>query len=281
MRGTIEVITPEIAKEYLKHNRKNRKVKPKTVETYARDMARDAFITTHQGIAFDTDGELLDGQHRLLAIVVSGKPVTMMVSRDVPKEAIAVTDRGVTRSIYDVMSIGANDAESNGEYKALTNQKTISALSQLVDCNYKQGAIKSGVNDVVRLFKEFSDATTSVYNEIITKVGASARAPMVSAAIAAVQCGVPVDAVSKFFYIFFKDDVSGCDDYNIQAVLNWKRQVDAAKINRVSINRRKLYLGTQNAIYHFVNNTNVQRIVTPAECRYDVEDKIKRALCIS
>lgn len=281
MDGTIEVITPEIAKEYLKHNRKNRTVMPKTVETYARDISRGAFVTTHQGIAFDTDGELLDGQHRLLAIIVANKPATMMVPRDVPKEAALVTDRGVTRSIRNVVTIESHYSDNPNTYKALSNQKIISALSQLVKCNCRKRTIKSGVNDIKCLFNEFSDATTNVYDEIVSKFGMLPRAPMISAAIAAVQCGVPVDALIKFFYIFFKDDVSGCDNYNVQAVLNWRRQVDTAKMNKVTIDARKLYLGTQNAIYHFVNNTDVSRVVVPAEFRYNVEDNIKRALNIA
>lgn len=272
----IENITPEIAKEYLKLNRRNRKVKPKTVESYARDILRGKFMTTHQGIAFDEEGKLLDGQHRLLAVVMSKKPVVMMVTRGIPKDATFSVDRGITRSVQDVFSIEHRDITSAND--AITNQKIISGLSQLVDCNYARGRMKLNTEDIRGLYEEFQSAADSIFDNVVSKVGASIRAPMVSAAIAAVQCGVDIDAVSKFFYIFFKDDVSGCENYNIQAVLNWKRQVDAAKMNKVSIDRRKLYLGTQNAIYHFVNNTDVSRIVAPADYRYNVEEKIKHAL---
>ena len=37
-------------------------------------------MTTHQGIAFDENGVLQDGQHRLCAIVSANKPVDMMVT---------------------------------------------------------------------------------------------------------------------------------------------------------------------------------------------------------
>lgn len=279
MEITIENITPDIAKEYLRQNKKNRKVKPKTVESYARDIIRGNFITTHQGIGFDENGELFDGQHRLLAIVMANKSATMMVARGVPKEAISVVDRGVTRSIRDVIQIESSMDESIHN-NILGNQKIISGLSQLVDCNYKRGQMRLNTEDIKKLYEEFSDSVSDVYYNVVTKAGASARAPMISAAIAAASYGVNMDAISKFFYIFFKDDITGCDNYNVHAALNWKRQIDNAKVNKVSMDRRRLYLGTQNAIYHFSNNTVVKRIVAPAEYRYDVEDKIKRALCI-
>ena len=279
MESNIENITPEIAKEYLKHNIKNRKVKPKTVEAYARDIIRGKFATTHQGIAFDENGDLLDGQHRLLAIVMSDRPVTMMVTRGMPRDTICSVDRGITRSVRDVFSIEYEGA--NIDSNVITNQKIISGLSQLAACNYATSSMKLSTEDIRRLYEDFQAPVESVYNNIVSKIRASIRSPMLSAAIAAIQCGVSVDAVSKFFYIFFKDDVSGCDNYNIQAVLNWKRQIDTAKMNKVSINSKKLYLGTQNAIYHFVNNTKVCKVVAPADYRYNVYEKIKHALDVA
>lgn len=273
----MENITPDMAREYLKHNSRNRKIKPKTVEAYMRDILRGKFIATHQGIGFDANGELLDGQHRLLAISMAGKTVPMMVTRGLPREAVSVVDRGVSRSVKDVMQIETHYSTSNENINlAITNPKTIAALNQIVRCGYKN--LKLTTEDIKQLYNEFADEIQKVYNTVITKAGSSARAPMISAAIAAVSCGVNIDAVSKFFYIFFRDDIAGCGNYNVNAVLNWRRQIDNARLNKATMNREKLYLGTQNAIYHFANNTQVQRVVAPADYRYDVEEKIKHAL---
>ena len=62
-------VTPEIAKRWLEQNRGNRSINQKQVDTIAKDILAGDFDTTHQGIAIATDGTLLDGQHRLLAIV--------------------------------------------------------------------------------------------------------------------------------------------------------------------------------------------------------------------
>lgn len=67
-------ITQEVAIGLLKRNKPgaNRKVDPGTVLYYADQMASGEWKATGQPILFDTEGRLQDGQHRLLACVVSG-----------------------------------------------------------------------------------------------------------------------------------------------------------------------------------------------------------------
>jgi hypothetical protein len=109
LRFQIVEITPVLAAEWLKRNRKNRKLKDLTVETYARDMRNDAWYLTHQGVAFDAEGFLLDGQHRLQAIVSAKKNVPMFVTAGWPvggkKKTMDAVDRGVNRSLADQLHL--------------------------------------------------------------------------------------------------------------------------------------------------------------------------------
>lgn len=276
MNSKSELITPEVAKDMLTHNLVNRTVKRSAVETYARDMKRGVFKESPQGISFDTEGTLIDGQHRLLAVIASGVPVTMYVTRDCAKDSADYIDRGVTRSVKDVVTIAAKK-DGSLQNTILSNQKLISTLSQLAVCSVGS-RFRTSVNDVRALMEEFSPAATQVYNNLLSKSKMSARAPMFAAAVAAITCGVDADAISKFFQIVFCDDVTGCDNYNINAAINFKRQVEQAKVQRIHIDRSKLFRCTQNAIYHFVNNTGVTKIVAPSECRYDVSAKVEHAL---
>jgi hypothetical protein len=85
MNIELETITPQMAADWLKkNNTKNRRLRQAWVDKMARDIKAGAFLTTHQGIAFDGNGVLLDGQHRLAAIVKSGKALTIIVVRGVP-----------------------------------------------------------------------------------------------------------------------------------------------------------------------------------------------------
>lgn len=94
-------VTPELAQHYLTYNTENRNLRQRHVERLASDMSKGAYVANHQGIAFDTEGKLIDGQHRLHAIVQSGVTVQMMIARDVPVEARRYIDTGARRSASD------------------------------------------------------------------------------------------------------------------------------------------------------------------------------------
>ncbi len=98
-------ITPEIAEEYLSHNTHNRALTPSKVDRHVRTIQRNEWMTTHQGVALDWNGNLLDGQHRLRAIVESGRTVTMYVTTGMDPATFAVIDTGKNRSATDALHV--------------------------------------------------------------------------------------------------------------------------------------------------------------------------------
>jgi hypothetical protein len=81
-------------------------VKFSHVDYLAGCISRGEWLLTHQGIAFAPDGRLLDGQHRLMAIVKSGLPVQIQVSMGVQPDTFDVIDTGsVKRSASDVLHV--------------------------------------------------------------------------------------------------------------------------------------------------------------------------------
>jgi len=99
----VEAIDPPLAEILLKGNVMNRPVSMPLVDALVRDILSGAWTLSHQGIAVDKDGRLLDGQHRLLAVVKSNKTVEMPVTYNVLPEAFNVIDLGGRpRSISDI-----------------------------------------------------------------------------------------------------------------------------------------------------------------------------------
>lgn len=95
----VVLITPQMAKTcLLKNNKNNRKLNEIRVLTYANLMKAGLWKLTHQGIAFDYNGELIDGQTRLNAIVRANVSVRMMVSKGFPPEHIIVMDTNQPKS---------------------------------------------------------------------------------------------------------------------------------------------------------------------------------------
>lgn len=105
------LITPEIAKKYLERNTENRTLRPSWVNTLALAIKNNEFITTHQSIAFSESGRLLDGQHRLHAIVQSNKPVNMLVTTNLAENTFQAIDCGIKRTISDLTGLQNKTAD--------------------------------------------------------------------------------------------------------------------------------------------------------------------------
>jgi hypothetical protein len=102
---TVETITAKQAEKYLQFNTSNRPLRKSLVTQYAKDMAAGNWKLTHQGVAFNCDGTLLDGQHRLSAIVESGATVQMLVARGVDSRNQLVMDDHAKRNAGDALSL--------------------------------------------------------------------------------------------------------------------------------------------------------------------------------
>lgn len=79
----VEEITPIRASEYLNNNAKHREINQRKVEKLAGDLENQNWQLNGKVIIFDSNGRLLNGQHRLSACVASGKTLTTLVVRGV------------------------------------------------------------------------------------------------------------------------------------------------------------------------------------------------------
>ncbi len=105
-------ISPKIAEQILKANtRQNRRIRHWWVNLLALIILRNEWKLTHQGLGFDVNGDLLDGQHRLLAIQLSGKTVRSLVTVGMDTDAFLGMDQGVLRTTSDVTNIPSDTSQ--------------------------------------------------------------------------------------------------------------------------------------------------------------------------
>jgi hypothetical protein len=90
---TVETITPERAEEYLAANRGNRNIVQSHVGAMARDIRNGQWMFNAQPICFSRTGRLLNGQHRLSAVLEAGQPIEVLVMRGLPEEAFETYDK--------------------------------------------------------------------------------------------------------------------------------------------------------------------------------------------
>ena len=104
-----EVVTPETAEAWLKTMRTNRPLNDARVVQYALSMDNEQWSANGETIKFDKDGCLFDGQHRLHACSLAGKPFRTMVVRGVDDPAaFATVDSGRSRTMGDVLGVSGH-----------------------------------------------------------------------------------------------------------------------------------------------------------------------------
>lgn len=173
------VMTPEIARSLLTRNTNNRKIRRGLVVKLRQDIIDGQWHLTHQPVAIDVNGTVLDGQHRLTAIAESGISVPLMLATECQPETMIAVDTGNTRTVGDVMTIdGTKNATAKAAimrlYKSYFDQPDLMWSGRNV---YSVQTIKESVqsvpdfDDVLNIAKkatrEFKLLTTSALGAFI------------------------------------------------------------------------------------------------------------------
>lgn len=126
-------VTPKLAEELLGRNVElNRRVNRALVERYATDMRNGDWSEENgETIKVGRDGTLLDGQHRLSAVVESGQAVRFLVVRNVDADALSTVDTGKSRSFGDVLHM-----------RGQANARRVAATAKYV-WHYENGSMLS------------------------------------------------------------------------------------------------------------------------------------------
>lgn len=100
-------ISPERAALVLdRFNASNRPIKPMRVAAMARAMAAGDFESRNgECITFSRDGLLLNGQHRLSAVIKCGKTIQASVILGADPGSMATIDTGAKRTLGDILTI--------------------------------------------------------------------------------------------------------------------------------------------------------------------------------
>jgi hypothetical protein len=152
VRSRVQTITPVRAAEWLEANTTNRPLSRPVVRSFAEAMRRGDWLVTHQGVAFDVNGVLVDGQHRLAAIIEADQPVEMTVFTDVPEGTFDVLDTGKRRNAADVLAI---EGEKNSIMLAAM-VRTVWLYHNRPDLNWSGGAAAVTNHQIVQTLEQHS-----------------------------------------------------------------------------------------------------------------------------
>lgn len=224
------IVTPEIAEMYLELNFKNRPLTKSHVSFLAEQMRTGAWQMAYDPIRISVTNVLLDGQHRLRAIVESGTSQQMLVIRGLPDETFTIMDTGRIRTANDVLTIAG-----------ITHGRGTAALVRMI-INYEQGRINNTMTNMGRI------AVLNVtHQDVLDYVRVHNIMPYVAAGLQWYrECRffTPTE-YGFFYYIFSKIDekaaktfidsfVSGAELGAKDPIFVLRKKIETYKINRIS-----------------------------------------------
>jgi len=125
MHTVIMLVGPDQAIKWLEGNTRNRRLDQKHVDYLAAEMKAGRWKLTHIGIAFDINGTLQDGQHRLWAIVMSGCTVEMNVTFNTSEDCIEYVGGEKRRMDHERMHL-------SGRYEGGVRKDHLAALRAML-----------------------------------------------------------------------------------------------------------------------------------------------------
>lgn len=255
MTMTWELVTPKKAEKWLTRNSVNRHISKGTVESYAKDMKAGRWNEKGStGIAFDENGQLRDGQHRLNAIIMADCSISMWVCRNVSQDS--VYDYNRKRTAADHIAIQRESFES--VYKSTKYTGVANVI--LNNGNRK----KSSVFAIV----EFTDNNKELLDGFFLHINQGSVAKI---SITAVWCGmffaycagIPTAKLMEFYEILRTGMGNGKKDYPVIAYRNYLLSCGTTpSATLLEIGR------CEYAIERYISGSGTKRTVAPDELIY-------------
>jgi len=253
----IETITPQIAELGLKTMRGNRPQTRSHVVFFENLLRSHTFVLTHQGVAFDENGCLLDGQHRYQAIVNTGIPAQMLVTRGLPVQyrngttikTMDCMDCGRGRSVGDQLQI------QHGIQNAARAAAAARAILMLSTSDQRARLTTTTAAFIIKQYPEIRTLAkqSNQYNALLT-----------GAVIGALAVGIK--SSPELMDTFVEPFCSGNDLKKNSAILVFRNgsvaMTNAGKNRGQTLKKMKL---TFNALLAHIEGDPVQRISSTSE----------------
>lgn len=252
-------ITPEMDEKWLEKNR-NRRVRLTDVEKYARDIQNGDWGTNRDPIAFSKDGYLVNGQHRLLAIIKSGISTKMLVERDV--EEGCVFDTGLMRSAGDEVKLNRRDIDEEFSKDGYTSIARFMVGEKL---NKRRGAkgisnaeIADYISDNICYFRKLKAVIVGNKKQFFNTI------PIRVVMYSAVKAGIDTDVLHDFWKVLVYGFQGSEIDNPIVAYRNYVMQMTS----RGRTTYDEVIKRGQYAVREYLNKTGKKRSVNPGDFIY-------------
>lgn len=232
VKSELRVINPKVAEEMLKRNISNRRLNIEHIRSLSKQMKDGKWLFDGAPIKFSSAGGLLDGQHRLNAIIRSKTSQKFLILTNIDSEAFKVMDTGRKRTSSDIL--GIKGYENTGGLSAaikfiLSHKKGLNAI--------KANDTKSITNTEILEFVEKNPIIIDLYKECAPLYKTFSRI-------------LPISIICAYRFLFNEKNVNDAKNFWIGVCTGLNLEEDSPlkalrdkltynKINRVEMNRKE------------------------------------------
>lgn len=152
------LVTPALAEAWLKKNVSNRTLSEKGVRGYATSMRAGRWVHNGETIKFDLNGNLIDGQHRLHAVISTREPQPMLVVSGLSTDAFATIDSGKKRTAADTLHVQGLE-EPNRLASALA---VVSMYDRGIRTTVRSQVATHEIRELLERYPDLPDALTEL-----------------------------------------------------------------------------------------------------------------------
>jgi len=243
---SIFMVSPELAAQFLETSIGNRPINDKRVRRYVRSMLSGHWVVNNDDILFDYEGHLINGHHRLNAVIRAKRSIEMSFKFGMDRKSVLVTiDEGKSRSTLDVVHITGNT----------TTRMAVSAVGYLFEqLNRKHLMPREQLLEEVQRHEEAAKFATQL------KKSPFAKNPVHAALMRAwYYYEGERDRLGQFIQIM-ESGIYANEEEDAGALKLRNLIIANPGCNRTGTDRDQLYRKTEAAIQYFMDKKPVSKL---------------------
>lgn len=267
---TVELmlVTPDTAAKWLAQNAlNNRACKNSQVKLYVSYMKKGAWNSDNCAITFDVNGNLIDGQHRLRAVVASGQAQEFIVGRNWPTSAMITLDMGQRRSFTDRMVVAGTDITAM-ECDILRNAMSDYEATVKGTQSHSRFGKEAAVAEQFRRHSEITQALAARYRGKVSKLVLGAAIQGYAQACAWYEKGKfsddPLQRIIDFLDILAEGGAASCYNPDTdQAAMKLREQIAAKKAAGRNWHDMQDFRTGVTAVANFLKKKPQKQVIRP------------------
>lgn len=221
-------ITPELAEQWFQCNYFNRNLRMDIVREYVRCMKKGLWGESDSYITISQHGMLLNGQHRMAAVMLSGVTIKSWVRFNAKIQDHLHYDHGHKRTLLEVFRLENQD-------NTIRN-KEIMVLKAILAGHHCDNIDDWCATELLPYFSIYG----SRIGEMIDRLGEHFDTTVLAVLVKA-SFYVPQDKIEEFCDLIQNEDTNHPSNGIVRAFLNWLY----LQSNRRAATRREIYKWTQ------------------------------------